>query len=313
MAMTRREALEKIAKGSLPVIAAGCVSTAMPAKAMAFEPEPGKFPEEAVGLLYDTTRCVGCKSCVVACSQANNLTPDTSRDGLHQAPADLNWKTKNIIKLYKSADGSEHSYFKKQCMQCADPACVAACMFHGLTKDEKSGIVTWNGSKCVGCRYCEVSCPFGVPTFRWAGFNPEIVKCELCRHRTVKGEKPGCASVCPTKAVIYGKRSDLLKEAKARIAANPGKYFGNRVYGETDAGGTQCLYLSHVDFQKLGLREFGEESIPDRLKYQKMLYKYLALPAALYIAMTAVISKNFKHVEHELKEEEKHTGLRPQL
>jgi len=155
MAMTRREALERIAKGSLPVIAAGCVSTAMPAKAMAFEPEPGKFPEDAVGLLYDTTRCVGCKSCVVACSKANDLAPDTSRDGLHQAPGDLNWKTKNIIKLYKSADGSEHSYFKKQCMQCADPACVAACMFHGLTKDEKTGIITWNGSKCVGCRYCE--------------------------------------------------------------------------------------------------------------------------------------------------------------
>ena len=88
-------------------------------------------------------------------------------------------------------------------------------MFHGLTKDAKTGVVNWNGSKCVGCRYCEVACPFHVPTFQWEGFNPKIVKCELCSELTAKGGQPGCTSVCPTGAVIYGKREEVL----AKVAA----------------------------------------------------------------------------------------------
>jgi Fe-S-cluster-containing dehydrogenase component len=312
MSISRREALQKLAKGTLPVIAAGCVSTAVPEVAHAAIAEEGKqAPAGAVGLLYDASKCVGCKACVSACAQANDTPPDTRADGLHQAPSDLNWTTRNIIKLYKTAD--ERSYVKKQCMQCLDPACAAACMFHGLTKDEKTGIISWNGVKCVGCRYCEVACPFGVASFQWDGYNPKIVKCQLCDHRLAKGQQPGCTSVCPTGAVIFGKREDLLKEAKKRIAANPGKYYENRVYGEHDGGGTQSLILSHVAFSKIGLPTLNEESIPERLKWQHMLYKYLALPAVLYVTMAGVISKNFKHVEHELKEEQKNNGLRPQL
>lgn len=311
MAITRREAFKKLATGTLPVIAAGCVAVAAPETAQASEHK--EVSKDRLGLLYDTTRCVGCKTCMVACSQANNLKPDTRVDGLHQAPSDLNYMTKNVIQLYKSADGKEHSYFKHQCMQCNDPACVAACMFSGLTKDKVTGVVSWNGAKCVGCRYCEVSCPFHVPTFRWDGYNPEIVKCELCRHRTSAGQQPGCTSVCPTKAVIYGKTEDLLAEAKKRVKDNPGKYYKDAVYGEQDGGGTQCLYLSHVSFDKLGLPELGEESVPSRLKYQHTLYKYLAMPAVLYVAMVAIIRGNFSHVKHELVEGQKKTGLRPQL
>jgi len=101
MAMTRREAFKNLAKGTLPVLAAGCVSTALPGVAQAEEEK--RCPEGALGLLYDATRCVGCKSCMVACSQANDLKPDTRIDGLHQAPPSLNYFTKNIIKLYRTA------------------------------------------------------------------------------------------------------------------------------------------------------------------------------------------------------------------
>ncbi len=72
-------------------------------------------------------------------------------------------------------------------MHCADPACVTACMFGGLRKDKETGIVWWLGTKCVGCRYCEIACPFHIPAFQWDGFNPKIVKCELCRERLGKG------------------------------------------------------------------------------------------------------------------------------
>ena len=312
MAMTRREAFKNLAKGSLPILAAGCVSAALPGIAHAEEQK--QAPKGALGLLYDATKCVGCKSCMVACSQANGLKPDTRIDGLHQAPPALNYFTKNIIKLYVTADGSDHSYFKQQCMHCVDPGCMNACMFGGLRKDEETGVVWWFGGKCVGCRYCEIACPFHIPAFQWDGFNPKIVKCELCRDHIAKGAKqPGCSEVCPTNAVIYGRREDLLTEAKRRIAANPGKYFQERVYGEHDAGGTQVLYLSRVGFDKIGLPDVGDNSIPSSLKYSHMVYKWLALPIAIYAGMVLFAGRNLKEHTHHLVEEQKKTGLRPQL
>jgi Fe-S-cluster-containing dehydrogenase component len=314
MAITRREAFKNIAKGTLPVLAVGCASAVMPQVAHA--EETVEVSKDALGLLYDATKCVGCKACMVGCAKANNLEGDVrdpNYDGLHYGKGDLNYYTKNVIKLYKSDDEKEFSYFKQQCMHCADPACVSACMFHGLTRDEKTGVVSWNGSKCVGCRYCEVACPFHVPTFQWEGFNPKIVKCELCHELTAKGGQPGCTSVCPTGAVIYGKREDLLEQAKARIKATPGKYYNDHVYGEKEGGGTQVLYLSHVEFSKLGLPVLTEDSIPSRLKWQHMIYKYLAVPALLYATMATFIRGNFKEHVHHLQEDQAKSGLRPQL
>ena len=313
MAMTRREAFKNLAKGSLPILAAGCVSTVLPEVAHAEEEKLA--PKGALGLLYDATKCVGCKSCMVACTSANELKPDTRIDGIHQAPPALNYFTKNIIKLYRTADGSDHSYFKQQCMHCIDPGCMNACMFGGLRKDEETGVVWWLGGKCVGCRYCEIACPFHIPAFQWDGFNPKIVKCELCRDPIAKGKRkqPGCTEVCPTQAVIYGKRDELLKEAKSRIAANPGKYFEGKVYGEQDGGGTQVLYLSRVGFDKLGLPELGEASIPSKLKYSHMVYKWMAIPTLLYLGMVAFAGKNFAEHSHHLVHEQEKTGLRPQL
>jgi Fe-S-cluster-containing dehydrogenase component len=250
---------------------------------------------------------------VAACANANNLQPDTRLDGLHQAPPDLNAFTKNIIKLYKARDGS-FSFVKQQCMHCADPACVSACMFQGLSKDATTGIVSWNGSKCVGCRYCEIACPFHVPKFEWSGINPRIVKCELCKERLAVGQKPACTSVCPTRAVIFGQRTALLTEARKRIQTHPGKYYQDRIYGEFEAGGTQSLYLSHVPFEDLGLPNLDKESIPHKyLKWQKRVYSYLALPAVLYVSLVGTIRGRWeKHQEH-LKEKEATTGLRAQL
>lgn len=311
MEITRRELFHKMTTGGAAIAASGGISAALTGVAQA--EETPQVPPHALGMLYDATLCIGCKTCVVACTQANGLTPDTRTDPLHQAPADLNNHTKTIIKLYKEADG-QTSFVKQQCMHCVDPACAAACMFGGLKKDKNTGIVSWNGKYCVGCRYCEVACPYNVPKFRWEGFNPEIVKCEFCKERLAKGQEPACTTVCPRKAVIFGLREDLLKEAKRRIATNPGKYFEDRVFGEHEAGGTQVLYLSHVPFDKIGLPQPGNESIPQKyLKWQKRLYSYLVLPAGLYAVLAGTIRKNWKDHEEHMEEEEKASGLRAQL
>jgi len=120
--------------------------------------------------------------------------------------------------------------------------------------------------------------------------------------------------VCPTGAVIFGPRTALLSEAKRRIKNSPGRYYQDRVYGETDNGGTQALYLSHVPFEKLGLPELGPESVPAKtLRWQRRFYQYFALPALIYAGLVQVIRRSLSTYEHEAKEREKQTGLRAQL
>jgi Fe-S-cluster-containing dehydrogenase component len=313
MAMTRREALRKLTAGTVSVVATGA-ATGVALSGVAHSEETPAVPPEAVGLLYDATRCVGCQSCVAACAQANNEAMNASSQKLYQIAYDLNSTTRNIIKLYRPADGKSYSYVKQQCMHCVDPACVAGCMFKGLKKDAKTGVVSWNSKLCVGCRYCEIACPYHIPKFQWEGYNPRIVKCELCKERLARGDQPACSSVCPVHAVIFGKRAELLIEAKRRIKENPGKYFQDRVYGEHEAGGTQSLYLSHIPFTNLGLPDLPDESVPQKyLKWQKRVYSYLAVPAVVYASVVGVISGSFKEHKEHMEEEQKETGLRPQL
>ena len=254
-------------------------------------------PPDAVGLLYDTTLCIGCKTCVVACQDANGLPRDpTGIDARYDAPVDLSPRAKNVIKLY--SEGDHRSFVKVQCMHCLDPACATACML-GAFKKREYGIVTYDVDLCVGCRYCEVACPYGVPKFEWASATPRMVKCELCNHRLAKGQQPACSEVCPRKAVIFGRREDLLKEAKRRLQENPARYVP-KVYGETDGGGTQVLYISHVPFDKLGFPPLTEEPSPSLARsIQHGVYKGFVAPAALYAALGAVMLRNRKKTAEE--------------
>jgi len=297
MGISRRAALKGI-------LVAGSTAIVGPPQA---EAASVRLPQaDAVGLLYDATKCIGCKACVVACTEANGLEPDTaSTNGMYQEPIALNEHTKNIIKLYYRDDAAsggttrvEQSFMKQQCMHCVDPACVNACMLGALHKAE-FGIVAYDPDLCIGCRYCQVACPFNIPKYEWSRAIGRIVKCELCRHRLANNQIPACAEVCPRGAVIYGTRADLLEDAKRRIAANPTLYV-NKVYGEHDAGGTQCLYLSHVEFEKLGLPDIGDDSVPaPQRNLQHALYRHFAAPVALYGALAAVMFRNRRKGEDD--------------
>src|ERR1700690_3153292 len=140
-------------RNALRILTTGCVAATGARVAAAAAHDSVEASPQAVGMLYDATVCIGCKSCEVACNSANGLPPDTGASGgLHQEPKSLNAHTKNIIKIFQQPNGQVASFMKQQCMHCVDPACVAGCPMGALNKDSL-GIVGWNGSLCIGCRY----------------------------------------------------------------------------------------------------------------------------------------------------------------
>jgi Fe-S-cluster-containing dehydrogenase component len=289
MDLDRRSLLKGVASAGAAAVASGLGA------AEAVAAERRQAPADAVGMLYDATRCIGCKTCVVACHEANFPNPfeeETERGDMYFDPVDLDDRCRNIIKLFK--DGERRSYVKRQCMHCIDPACAGACMIGALQKREH-GAVTYDPSRCIGCRYCEVACPFNIPRFEWTKpFSSKIVKCELCSHRLAEGKIPACCEVCPTSAVIFGRYPDLLEEAHRRIADNPGRY-RDHVYGEHEAGGTQVLYLGppHVEFAELGLPALSDDSVAAKTRtLQHGIYQGFLTPVALYGILGAVMWRN---------------------
>lgn len=295
MTVDRRTLLKTLAAGASAVLAA---PAGLGARASDDRPEA---PEDAVGLLFDPTLCIGCQACVHACRAANGVPYDDD-DELHYTNVDLSANTRNIIKYFRDdgvdTEAPRQTFMKMQCMHCIDPACASACMLGSFQK-RIGGAVTWDPSKCVGCRYCQIACPFGVPKFAWDDPTPNMVKCELCSHRLEVGGEPACTDVCPREAVIFGRRDELLAEAHRRIDAEPERY-RDHVYGEHEAGGTQCLYLAPHDitFREMGLPDLGDEGIP-RLPeaIQHTIYRGFAAPTILYGVLGATIWKNRRENE----------------
>lgn len=215
-------------------------------------------------ILTDITKCIGCLECVAACKVANELGLDEphtwqKNDGLSA----VNWTS--IIQT------REGRFVRKQCRHCLEPACASACPV-GALHTTATGAVIYDSGKCLGCRYCMMACPYGIPRYDWDSAVPYIRKCILCHEKIKDGQQPACTAVCPTGATIFGERDELIALAHQQIKDNPGKYI-DKVWGEHEVGGTSVLYLSDVD---LGF-----------LAYQPNLDK-IGLPATTNLAMKAV-------------------------
>ncbi len=205
---------------------------------------------EFYGLLYDSTRCIGCQSCEFACAEAHDLPEPTEAPDLENIRK-MDETRRTVVNMYDTSEGEV--YIKEQCMHCNEPACVAACLTQAMYKT-KEGPVIWRGDKCMGCRYCMVSCPFDVPKFEYHSSNPKILKCDMCYDRIKEGKMPACVENCPAEAIIFGTRRELLKEARRRIVENPDVYV-DHIYGENEAGGTGLLYLAPVEMKELGMKD----------------------------------------------------------
>jgi len=229
-------------------------------------------------MLNDCTLCVGCRACQNVCRDYNEL-PASTADPLHDMPLGLDSQHYTVIKMMRR--GSKESFVKRQCMHCNRPSCVSACPV-GALKKEWRGHVSYDADKCIGCRYCMVACPFNVPRFDYDSATPEIHKCTFCDDRITKGFGTKCAEVCPTGAIKFGSRRDLIEEARERIAKDPQRYV-NHVYGEQEAGGTSVMYLAGVPFSTLGLPKLGSDALPETAeKVQHGIFKWFVTPIALF-------------------------------
>ena len=202
-------------------------------------------------LLYDATMCIGCKQCEQACADQNKLKYDES-----VAAEERQSEHKYTVVLTRG----DH-FMRRLCMNCQDPACASVCPVGALRKTA-AGPVTYDEERCMGCRYCMVACPFGVPKYEWNKVLPKVQKCTMCPDRVAAGKATACAEICPTGATKFGERDELITEAQQRIRDNPGQYF-NHIYGLTEVGGTSVLLLSAVPFEQFGNRaDLSSDPLP---------------------------------------------------
>ncbi|NWF88724.1 MAG: 4Fe-4S dicluster domain-containing protein [Ignavibacteriaceae bacterium] len=297
---SRRDFLKKTA-----AIGAGITALSSPnAKA---GPENILSPDR-MGVLVDTTVCVGCRNCEWACKDAHGLPAgnlETYEDRkILETKRRPDHTALTVVNEYSHGKNSNLPVdVKVQCMHCDHPACVSACIVGAFSKHE-NGTVTWDSDMCIGCRYCMAACPFQIPAFEYdKALHPMIMKCDFCFDRTKEGKLPACVSICPVEALTYGTRTELVKIARDRIKRNPDRYV-NHVFGEYEVGGTSWLYLASKDFVELDFPMLGKNPAPGVSEsIQHGIFAYFVPPVSLYALLGGImwITKRRKELEEEGK------------
>jgi formate dehydrogenase iron-sulfur subunit len=210
-------------------------------------PGSGVSRDYDVCKLVDTTTCIGCKACEVACLEWNGYEfRDTTFDNTYQTMPDTAWNFWNLIRFNEVVnDDNSVSWLmrKDQCMHCADPGCLTACPADGAIVQYQNGIVDFNQANCIGCQYCVTGCPFNIPKFNSA--TKKVYKCTLCSDRVGAGLEPACIKSCPTGCLHFGSKEDMLDLAHKRAAqvrANTG-WKDADVYDPEGVGGTHVIYV----------------------------------------------------------------------
>ncbi|MFC2117298.1 4Fe-4S dicluster domain-containing protein [Bacteroidota bacterium] len=253
--------------------------------------------------LLDNTKCIGCRACQVACKQWNNLLAEKTKffgGPGYQNPANLSSSTFTLIRyheVYKNGEMLGWVFAKHQCQHCISPACANACITGAMHKTEE-GPVVWDEKKCIGCRYCMIACPYNIPKFEWSKVIADIRKCTFCQDRILEGLPPSCSKACPTGAILYGERGDLIKIAERRLKKNPEKYH-QHIYGLTEVGGTCVLNISSIpleDFNPGYPENLLKEAIGSKITSFMKSISPVAIGLGAALGITALIYNRKKEI-----------------
>jgi len=287
-------------------IAGVSASFLTPISTLAQGSEAGERFDNSCGVLVDTLVCIGCRKCEWACNQANQLNGRSLGD----------FEDKSVLRYRRRPDKNAFTvvnsgapqrslgkpdYIKIQCMHCNVPACVSACIVGALQKTTE-GPVVYDAWKCMGCRYCMIACPFEMPAYEYDNtLQPRVMKCSFCYRSFAEPDfKPSCVEACPNGALTFGTRRDLIEIARARINSTPSKYV-DRIYGETEVGGTSWMYLTSIDASLADLPVFASLPIPNLTEtIQHGVFKSFVPPVALFGLLGLVM--------HALKERQDKDG-----
>ncbi len=255
---------------------------------------PSVRQQEEVAKLIDTSKCIGCKACQVACSEWNELRDDVGHSlGTYDNPQDLSAETWTLMRFteHENTVGNLEWLIRKDgCMHCADPGCLKACPSPGAIIQHANGIVDFNQDHCIGCGYCITGCPFNIP--RISQKDHKAYKCTLCSDRVAVGLEPACVKTCPTGAIVFGSKADMKEHAAERIVDLRSRGFEQAgLYDPDGVGGTHVMYvLHHADQPQL------YAGLPNQPVISPLvgLWKGMSKPLAL-LAMGAAVLAGFFH------------------
>ena len=248
-----------------------------------------------VGILVDVTRCTGCNQCVEACAAANQT--GSPKYYVQHSPvglSDQRWSS-----IVESPDGG---FVRKFCRHCLDPACVSVCPVEAMYRTPE-GVVLYDSKKCMGCRYCMMACPYGIPRYEWDKTAPLVKKCTLCYNRLQQDQLPACVEACPEKVLTFGERSELISLAKQRIQESSGVYI-KKIYGLEQVGGTAVMYISHVPLEFLGYHHAPiEKPMPE------LTGEWLGKVPGITFGVAGVMTGLFWIIERRIQAEQRQKAL----
>jgi formate dehydrogenase iron-sulfur subunit len=245
------------------------------------EPQVRQSYTGTVAKLIDTTKCIGCKACQVACMEWNDLRDDIGTNvGSYDNPPDLTDRSWTVMRFteYENPKGDLEWLIRKDgCMHCADPGCLKACPSPGAIVQYANGIVDFHEENCIGCGYCVTGCPFDVP--RISKRDKKAYKCTLCSDRVAVGLEPACIKACPTGALVFGTKEDMQQHAAERVADLKSRGFEQAgLYDPSGVGGTHVMYvLHHADRPQLYAGLAADPHISTFVRLWKGKTKPLAL------------------------------------
>jgi formate dehydrogenase iron-sulfur subunit len=282
------------------------------------EPPPSVRDAKQVAKLIDVSKCIGCKACQAACLEWNNLTEEVGINvGVYDNPHDLtehSWTLMRFTERENEEGDLEWLIRKDGCMHCDDPGCLKACPAPGAIVQYSNGIVDFVSENCIGCGYCIKGCPFNIP--RISKTDHKAYKCTLCSDRVAVGQAPACAKACPTQAIYFGSKEDMIEHAETRIADLKERGYENAgLYNPAGVGGTHVMYvLHHNDRPELYAGLPNQPQIADSVAFWKGDFKPWALGSIALAAVVGFIhyvSKGPNEVTREDEENADHLLRRP--